>query len=556
MASGRAEANETVATEASPERQPGAGFRLTFRWFRRFALASGIVLGAGVTWFYVARRPWIEPMPGVRLGPTPRRFPSASSPGQQDARRAAVIRACRLPEAIGWQWSEVRWKIAAKLDHQPWPANAEKPLGARKLASETHIELPTQPPNLESSLGAVPEFPSDQPWTRHETREVGAILDFLVPRFRLVRRTLLSGVDFGLGREPEPSTTTDELLAFRAFHSWQNLAVRLYAAEGRKTEMLEVLDTALRFADNTHRGGDLLHRLVSQAMMHTSLYVLWEVDRTGRLPPETRRRFMRLLDTFDHTREPLAEAFRIDLQELREVNLAETLAKYDPAALAKMASWLRSPVYQRKAALVLYLEKWLTNRSRSILRDADAVYSQVIALVERQPFDRKRSRELRNAMYTAWDRPLLVRDYTGLTLLSGILGSVEGHRDKEWELLAKLRGMRLWLAVRVFQQQNGRLPERFAEMVPAIMQAIPTDPFAPTGDFLRYRRLGDGTWAAYSLGPNRLDDGALAERWGSPYVSIPSGDKSGSRDCRPIGDIVFPSVSMEDWAPRVRFESP
>jgi hypothetical protein len=63
------------------------------------------------------------------------------------------------------------------------------------------------------------------------------------------------------------------------------------------------------------------------------------------------------------------------------------------------------------------------------------------------------------------------------------------------------RGTRLALALRLYEQEHGELPERLDALVPAWIEAVPADPY--DGRLFRYHRARR---LVYSIGPNRRDD--------------------------------------------------
>ncbi|MBI4718350.1 MAG: hypothetical protein HY763_11130 [Planctomycetes bacterium] len=73
------------------------------------------------------------------------------------------------------------------------------------------------------------------------------------------------------------------------------------------------------------------------------------------------------------------------------------------------------------------------------------------------------------------------------------------------------------LAIRMFEVERGRKPERLGELVPDYLAKVPSDPFSPTGDNIRY--LPDAQPAVlYSVGANGIDDGGAfrPDRWNLP----------------------------------------
>ena len=84
---------------------------------------------------------------------------------------------------------------------------------------------------------------------------------------------------------------------------------------------------------------------------------------------------------------------------------------------------------------------------------------------------------------------------------------------------ARLRTVRVGLAIERYRLANGKLPENLAELVPAYLDAVPKDPF--DGQELRYKRLEKG-YVVYSIGGDGSDDGG-EER-------LPQGKRKGGKE--------------------------
>lgn len=70
--------------------------------------------------------------------------------------------------------------------------------------------------------------------------------------------------------------------------------------------------------------------------------------------------------------------------------------------------------------------------------------------------------------------------------------------------IAHLRSARVALAVQRYRLASGKLPDTLGDLVPAYLQAVPTDPF--DGKELRYKKLEAG-FVVYSIGEDLSDDG-------------------------------------------------
>ncbi|UCE46243.1 MAG: hypothetical protein JSW47_11530 [Phycisphaerales bacterium] len=79
----------------------------------------------------------------------------------------------------------------------------------------------------------------------------------------------------------------------------------------------------------------------------------------------------------------------------------------------------------------------------------------------------------------------------------------------EFDIFACLRTARVALAIQRYRLANGRLPDTLGDLVPAYLDAVPSDPF--DGEQLRYKKLEVG-FVVYSIGEDQDDDGGLERR--------------------------------------------
>lgn len=69
---------------------------------------------------------------------------------------------------------------------------------------------------------------------------------------------------------------------------------------------------------------------------------------------------------------------------------------------------------------------------------------------------------------------------------------------------ACLQLLTLDLALRLYAEEHGDVPERLEQLVPAYLPSVPRDPF---GGRPPVYRITGSTFARYSAGPNEQDDG-------------------------------------------------
>jgi hypothetical protein len=100
--------------------------------------------------------------------------------------------------------------------------------------------------------------------------------------------------------------------------------------------------------------------------------------------------------------------------------------------------------------------------------------------------------------------------------------------ENDVEALGNLVEIRLRLIVtdtQSFAVQNGRLPENLAALVDGgyLDADVIDDPFAP-GNPIRYRKLGNGRFLLWSVGPDGKDDGGVPNLYESGVSANAKGD--------------------------------
>lgn len=93
------------------------------------------------------------------------------------------------------------------------------------------------------------------------------------------------------------------------------------------------------------------------------------------------------------------------------------------------------------------------------------------------------------------------------------LAAVEYETDPtsiEVQNEARTRLLQTDLAIRAFQLEHNRYPDRLDELVPSLLREIPVDPYCDKP--LVYRREGN-EYRLYSTGPNGVDDGGQRVSW-------------------------------------------
>jgi hypothetical protein len=91
-----------------------------------------------------------------------------------------------------------------------------------------------------------------------------------------------------------------------------------------------------------------------------------------------------------------------------------------------------------------------------------------------------------------------------------LMPSLSGAVSIDLKATAELRAARVALAAERYRLAHGRLPRRLADLVPAFLDRLPDDPYAP-GSPLRLADRDD-QWVVYSVGEDGADAGGELQR--------------------------------------------
>jgi hypothetical protein len=150
----------------------------------------------------------------------------------------------------------------------------------------------------------------------------------------------------------------------------------------------------------------------------------------------------------------------------------------DAVSAADLAAHLKSPAFQQDFEFAL------------------DYYSNMLVVAD-MPFPQKLDAESGLKLETAATRKLL--------LSSRLLPALSSLPGKEAEAAARIRVAQTALAVERYRLEHGNaLPGSLSELTPALLNAVPADPF--DGQPLRYRMLPGKGYVIYSIGKNRRDD--------------------------------------------------
>jgi hypothetical protein len=296
-----------------------------------------------------------------------------------------------------------------------------------------------------------------------------------------------------------------ELAQFRKMARLLNLEGQVREASGDFDGAAQSRLDAMQLGIEAPRGGLLIHYLVGVACEKIGIQPLWEL--TGKLSADEARVAARRLEEINGRRVPLADA----LLEEKWAMQAGMLKAFQNGSTLEFARGMytsagdyASAVPRTSAALLLPL--MTTSKSRIITNHS----SYMDSIIERAglPYT-VASRTPRRPVPVDPINSLLLPVFDGVTIR-------EADMKMQNSLLTAV------LALRAYQAEHGAYPEDLNALVSdGYLTRVPADPFSETGDaLLQYRRLENGKYLLYSVGPDGKDDG------GSPVNDTVTGGRS------------------------------
>ena len=120
----------------------------------------------------------------------------------------------------------------------------------------------------------------------------------------------------------------------------------------------------------------------------------------------------------------------------------------------------------------------------------------------------RRTRNPHTFMHSAFSRSQRSQLISDI-MLSLMLPALSQVVEAEARMKVRFELQRLGFAIVEFQAENGRLPGELSELVPEFLDRVPVDHYA--GEEFRFL-TADADYIAYSIGPNRIDDGGATRR--------------------------------------------
>jgi hypothetical protein len=405
------------------------------------------------------RRPWIEPVPGVRLEPTrPILLEKDVKPGSAfDLMRQATAT---------FTWDQFReGKALDEWDRKPW--------------------------SLEGATNTL------------------ALLEQAQASLTLARRAAQAS-------GPQVPTVTSlyqkkpYLAKTRAITRCFNLSAKTKTVREDYSGAFADLKTAIGFASILTRGSGLIECLVNRACCGISCKTMRQIALNYPAQDAVLQETMRFLEETENGLEPWAECMRHECIFMR---LCVDEFFRNPSSLTELIS-LGSSGSSRDQALRI-IAPFVGSTSSIMKKDMDACFTHFVSMAGK-PYDEEtydRFYELLRPVY-AFRVPFLFiltsRDPIGRMLAGLMLPAIGPAHARHDFMITNLRATRIVLAVVMFKRAEGRLPQKLDELVPKYLDKVPDDPF--DGKQMKYRVDAAGIWVVYSVSRDKKDDGGVKDR--------------------------------------------
>ena len=224
----------------------------------------------------------------------------------------------------------------------------------------------------------------------------------------------------------------------------------------------------------------------------TALLPMAELATEARTPNPILVEFLEALDR--RQPEKIDEAYRNTVRGQYVLRL-QMLTEFHAGGPTEFADWVRFVPYMLKANMT---SRRLADYCRNQIKRASLPYPQIVADLSRK-FKEPVSITEKLMFY---GKPNSV----GMVIFAEEESVLTRFLCKKFPLLMNLAALRLKIALRLYEQKHGQLPDDLSALVPEFMPMVPKDPFDDQP--FRYSKEKKQVW---SIGEDGVDDGGVAE---------------------------------------------
>jgi hypothetical protein len=453
------------------------------------------------------------------------RFPSLEEAEQAEESEQEPVR------VWGWSWTDALTKFTC----HPWPTSPPPaaPLPDPKPSPFLGDPFATMEPDAHD-LAIV----AKAPWTLEQYEEILHGIALVRPALPALDRALAA---------PDPQMPTVESFLQEEPHTgwvlrlcqWLSISAYLHEAEGDYAAAFRDVERILQTGALLSRGGYWPGHMTNLSCSLHAMNTARAIAMRHSLEPGTLKQaaesFLRVADES----EPYVEFVRADFVPLRNFvaeyyrrSILDLNASFDYPYVSESR---RKRFVNNLAFSAARLAGSTPSRTR---RNIESLCQHLVVLAEK-PYSVAVQDEYDDLLghwcpkRSATAQVLGTWDPVGYHLVGWTHTSGDWMHPRITAYVAQLRSMALFLAVRAYEVDHARLPEKLDELTPSYISRLPDDPFS--GKPFGYLRRGvpglpTEAWAIYSVGGNCVDDGGTAyytltaRPFTSPDLVIPSQD--------------------------------
>jgi len=347
------------------------------------------------------------------------------------------------------------------------------------LAAERMPELPWE---LRDTCEAILDH-----GYRHDPRIVEKIEE-CSEAFEAVRKGLEVGNIMMPLRDPEKPMGYSA--RWRDVTRMMTVKAMMQANKGNFDDALDTLDTVVRFAAESSRGGMLMNYLIGFAMENIGTRKLANTLRTPGVSAEQCRNAAARLDALEKNAPRIVDAMSV------EADMAQHWFDKHSGSLDKVHEQITSAVKDSGEEGKRFAETATPEQCLETYREHVENLRKQVPLygVPVHEFDESAFQEI-SAGNLLSEKSLGI----GLNILKNEALRSSGRR-----------GAAIVAALEAYQRDNGNYPATLDALAPAVLPELPPDPF--TGKPFGYTRQNAG-YLLYSAGPNMKDDGGKGKPW-------------------------------------------
>lgn len=300
-----------------------------------------------------------------------------------------------------------------------------------------------------------------------------------------------------------------DLVAARALSRAIRAEFHTAVDQGRSDDAVSVLRLGIALASVQHNSVNIIGWLVGQAQCHLLLEAIRHEVMAQRLSPDQMRELLALLPEFVPRSAELAiEGERQSVLDIIQRVYTDNGSGNGRFLMSEFFSLDIDGLTEQMHPIVDVTGFFLPDK-RTAVTNVNAVYDEAIRQARMLPGER-RAQPTIDSMVLARMGKL---DFMVQILVSALDNAVAAGEH----IFTEVNGTRLMLAISIYHAEHGRYPDSLNDLVPDLLAELPTDRWAPDGQYRYLRRPPTETdsreYLLYSVGYDETDDmGSAADR--------------------------------------------